>query len=116
MTDRRYTDEEVAAIFERAAKSEPSTSLVPHANSGLTLAALHEIGREAGISAEAISHAAHSLERSRATTSQTMLGLTIGVGQTVEFERPLSDQDWEALVARLRETFNAKGRMSLVSA
>jgi len=37
------------------------------------------------------------------------MGLPIGVGQTVEFDRPLSDSDWEALVADLRTTFAARG-------
>lgn len=111
MTDRRYTDEEVAAIFERAAKSDASTSPVLHDQSGLTLAALQEIGREAGISPEAISRAASSVQQSGRATSERFLGLTVGVAQTAEFDRPFSDQEWEALVGRLRDNFNAKGRI-----
>ena len=37
------------------------------------------------------------------------MGLPIGVGRTVELDRPLSDSDWERLVADLRETFEARG-------
>jgi hypothetical protein len=37
------------------------------------------------------------------------MGLPIGVGRTVEFDRPLSDSDWERLVADLRTTFDARG-------
>jgi len=37
------------------------------------------------------------------------MGLPIGVGRTVEFDRPLSDSDWEGLVADLRTTFEARG-------
>ncbi|MEO5799014.1 MAG: hypothetical protein ABIZ70_14890 [Gemmatimonadales bacterium] len=111
MTERRYTDEEIATIFERAAKSESALSPVPQEANGLTLAALHEIGREAGFSTESISNAARSLDIARGSTSQQMLGLTLGVGETAEFDRPFTDQDWEGLVAQLRDTFNAKGRM-----
>jgi hypothetical protein len=42
-------------------------------------------------------------------TSRRFMGLPIGVGRTVEFDRPLSDSDWERLVADLRETFEARG-------
>ncbi|MES2306338.1 MAG: hypothetical protein V4558_12560 [Gemmatimonadota bacterium] len=111
MSERRYTDEEIATIFERAAKSESALSPVPQEANGLTLAALHEIGREAGFSPEAISHAARSLDVARGSTSQQLLGLTLGVGETAEFDRPFTDDDWGRLVAHLRDTFNAKGRM-----
>ncbi|MEO8622509.1 MAG: hypothetical protein ABI625_15665, partial [bacterium] len=65
--------------------------------------------REVGISAESISLAARSLDQAPQPTSTTFLGLPIGVGQTVEFDRPLSDSDWERLVGDLRTTFNARG-------
>ncbi len=109
MTDRRYTDEEVAAIFQRAAETEHTAFAVPAECKGLTLAALQDIGREVGISAESIAHAARSLEQAGHPASQRFLGLPIGVGRTVEFDRPLSDADWERLVADLRETFQARG-------
>jgi hypothetical protein len=38
-----------------------------------------------------------------------MLGLPIGVGRSVEFQRKLTDAEWEALVSDLRTTFNARG-------
>lgn len=107
MTERRYTDDEVAAIFARAAESEQAAP--PAAGQGLTLAALQEIGREVGIPAESIALAARSLDQTGRPASQTFLGLPIGVGRTVEFDRPLSDADWEGLVGDLRETFAARG-------
>jgi hypothetical protein len=76
---------------------------------GLTLASLLEIGREVGISPALISQAARSLEMAGKPTSRTFLGLPVGVGRTIEFDRPLSDSDWERLVADLRETFEARG-------
>ena len=109
MSERRYTDEEVAAIFERAAETDHTTLPVSAVGKGLTLAALQEIGQEVGISPALISHAARSLETAGKPTSRTFMGLPIGVGRTVELDRPLSDSDWERLVADLRETFEARG-------
>lgn len=109
MSERRYTDEEVAAIFARASETEPAPLPLPAEGKGLTLAALQEIGREVGMAPEAISQAARSLETARPPVPLRFMGLTIGVGQTVEFDRPLTDSDWERLVGDLRETFEARG-------
>jgi len=109
MRERRYNDEEVAAIFERASKTEHAALPLSPESKGLTLAALQDIGREVGISPESISLAARSLDHAGRVASRTFMGLPIGVGRTVEFDRPLSDADWEGLVADLRTTFEARG-------
>ncbi len=109
MAERQYDDEEVAAIFKRAAESEHSVLPTPAEGKGLTLAALQDIGREVGIPPEAIATAARSLEQGGRPASRRFLGLTIGVGRTIEFDHPLSDAEWERLVADLRETFDARG-------
>jgi hypothetical protein len=109
MAERQYTDEEAAAIFERASEAEHTGLARPVEGKGLTLAALQEIGREVGISPESISLAARSLDQGGRVVSRTFMGLPIGVGRTVEFDQPLSDGDWEALVADLRTTFEARG-------
>jgi hypothetical protein len=111
MSERRYTDEEVAAIFKQAAETESAVSPLPAEGNGTTLAALQEIGREVGISPEAISHAAQSLERAGKPVGRTLMGFPIGVGRTVELDRPLTDAEWESLVGDLRETFSARGRV-----
>lgn len=109
MSERQYNDEEVAAIFERAAETEHASLRVPAEGKGLTLAALQDIGREVGMSPESIALAARSLDQAGRPASRTFMGLPIGVGRTVEFDRPLSDADWEGLVADLRDTFEARG-------
>src|ERR1044071_7407062 len=109
MSERQYKDEEVAAIFERASETEQSGLPRPADGKGLTLAALQDIGREVGISPEAIALAARSLDQDGRPALQRFMGLPIGVGRTVEFDRPLSDSDWERLVADLRTTFRARG-------
>ena len=109
MTERRYTDDEVAAIFERASKTEHAALPVAAEQAGMTLAALQEIGQEVGIAPEMIARAARSLDVVGTTASRTYLGLPIGVGRVIEFDRPLSETDWERLVGDLRETFGARG-------
>ncbi|MGD0993851.1 MAG: hypothetical protein ABR998_15420 [Gemmatimonadales bacterium] len=109
MAERQYDDDEVAAIFKRAADSEHSVLPAPAEGKGLTLAALQDIGRDVGIPAEAIANAARALEQGGRPASRRFLGLPIGVGRTVELDQPLSDADWERLVADLRETFQAAG-------
>lgn len=109
MSERQYNDDEVALIFERAAETEHTALRMPAEGKGLTLAALQDIGREVGMSPEAIALAARSLDQAGRPASRTFMGLPIGVGRTVEFDRPLSDADWERLVGDLRETFEARG-------
>jgi hypothetical protein len=112
MSDRRYNEEEVALIFERATDAEPVIRRQIASGSGMTLAELQDIGREVGISPEAVAHAAGSLVHvARPAPSRTFLGLPIGVGRTVELGRRLSDEEWERLVVDLRETFDARGRV-----
>lgn len=111
MAERQYSDEEVAAIFEQASRTEQTALPVAAEGEGLTLAALQSIGHEVGISPEAISRAALSLDQARGSSSRTFLGLPVGVRRTVEFDRPLADSDWERLVTDLRETFEARGTL-----
>jgi len=109
MTDRRYNDKEIAAIF-RAATEGPLSPLrqVPP-EEGLTLADLQAIGREVGISPAAVAQAAQALDIRRETAARTFFGLPIGVARTVNLNRRLTDPEWERLVVQLREVFNARG-------
>jgi hypothetical protein len=109
MSERQFSEEEVAEIFRQASESENLAAV--SSGRGMTLAALQEIGREAGLSPEAIARAALSLDRTPPIQArpQTLLGLPIAVGQTIEIDRPFTEADWERLVADLRSTFNARG-------
>ena len=111
MTERRYNEAEVEAIFARATKAAETESAHPQLPSGegMTLGQLQEIGREVGLTPEDVANAAMSLDRAGRQTSRRMLGLTVGVGRTVDLGRKLSDDEWERLVVDLRETFDAKG-------
>ena len=114
MSERRYTEEEVSRIFQLAseAQEEARKQLTTGEHEGMTLAELQEIGHEVGLSTELVAGAARSLDRPSIETRRRLLGFTIGVGRTVELERRLSDEEWEHLVVELRETFDARGRVS----
>ena len=110
MTDRRYSDEEVAEIFERAAETEQqSRQQLPARSEGLSLTELQKIGQEAGIAPEAVAQAARSLDQPRQPETPVFLGLPVGAARTVRLERRMTDEEWDRLVVDLRETFNARG-------
>jgi hypothetical protein len=110
MADRRYDDKEIAAIFRAATEGAQSSPREVPRDEGLTLADLQAIGREVGISSEAVARAAHALDVGGGAVSRTLLGLPIGVARTVNLNRRLTEEEWERLVVQLREVFNARGR------
>lgn len=107
MTEKRFTEEEAAAIFERAAHTEVA---VTHRGSseGMTLPELQEAGREAGLAPELIARAAAELESIPASTGRRF-GLPVRVGHDVALSRPLTEAEWEQLVVDCRRTFDAEG-------
>ena len=109
MAERRYTEEEVSAIFERAAEAQQAVRRALPPGEGMTLADLRAIGREVGIPAELVDQAAASVDQRGRDASRTLLGLPVGVGRTVDLSRRLGDDEWERLVVDLRETFDARG-------
>src|SRR6058998_2730302 len=111
MADRRYNDKEIAAIFRAAAEEGTQSPQREVArDEGLTLAELQAIGSEVGIPSDAVAQAARAVDVRLGAASRTFFGLPIGVAQTVNLNRRLTDEEWERLVVQLREVFNARGR------
>lgn len=111
-TERRYSEEEVAAIFERAADAQETAQRGRGASEGLTLAELQEIGTSVGITPAFIARAATTVDYAPSDTRRTtVLGLPLGVERTVELPGTLSDDAWEHLVVDLRTTFRASGTL-----
>lgn len=110
MTDRRYSEEEVAAIFRAAAEQPPAAEEEVPAAEGLTLVQLQAIGREVGLTPEAIAQAAQAVEM-QPIRARTFLGLPLAVNHTVQLQRRLSEDEWDRLVVQLREVFGARGRI-----
>lgn len=110
--ERRYTDDEVAAIFEAAStpvtpREEPADST---SRRGLTLAQLQEVGREVGIAPEQIAQAAAALDRRQPPLPRrTDFGMPVSASHIVEIPRPLTDREWSVVLADLRATFRAWG-------
>lgn len=116
MTDeRRYSEQEVSAIFEQATEVQQASrsQLVP--TEGMTLSELQEVGQEVGISPEAVARAATALDRPRQglPSRKKYLGLPIGVSKTVDLGRTMTDAEWDRLVVDLRETFDARGTVKV---
>ena len=112
MSERRYSEEEVAQIFERATEAQKASLPASRPAEGLTLRELQEVGRDVGLPAELVAQAAKSLEMQPQAHGRKLLGLPVGVGRSVELGRPLTESEWHRLVADLRETFDARGRLS----
>ncbi len=113
--ERRYDEEEMALILERALTSDQE--LAPAAApEGMTLADIQDIAAEVGIPPERISRAAQAVSaesRSVAPVAPaTLLGAPRSVSRTVQIERALTDDEWMRLVAELRQTFAASGSES----
>ncbi len=110
MSERRYSEQEIAAIFRAAAEQPETTEPETAAADGLTLAQLQSIGREVGLSPEAIARAAHGVDL-RPVQARSFLGFPLAVTHTVQLQRHLTDDDWDRLVVQLREVFGARGRV-----
>ncbi|HYR08391.1 MAG TPA: hypothetical protein VEQ60_11500 [Longimicrobium sp.] len=110
LDERTYREDEVAEIFEAAARPVSGRSTLARPE-GFTLAELQAIGSEAGLSPERIAEAAAAVELRRGAVRQKDLGMPVSVGRTVDLPRAPTDREWEMIVADLRETFGARGRL-----
>lgn len=116
MTDeRRYGDDEVREIFDRASRGGEARGTDPVDEHGLTLAELQDVGRQVGLEPARIAEAAAALERRpEPVPARTLMGRPVSVGRIVELPRAPTDHEWEQIVAELRATFGAKGRTAWV--
>lgn len=110
MSERRYSDAEVTEILRRATVPRPEGPDALVQQDGMTLGQLETIAREAGIEPERVAAAARELDIPRDTPKQAV-GVAVSVSRSVELSRKLSDAEWEFLVTRLRETFDAPGKL-----
>lgn len=118
MTERRYSEAEMAEIFERAtrdarAPGDDGEGLALNRAEGLTLAQLQEIAREVGISPEAVARSAAALElrSGQGDAVRRVMGAPLGVSRSVSLPGPVTDEAWQRTVALLRDTFDANGKV-----
>ena len=108
---RRYTEKEIAQIFEEATRAQNETDEKRGALQGLSLEELKQIGASTGIDPKHIARAAAGLyKQPHVFPVKKHLGIPIGVSRSIELPNTFSDQDWEQLVVDLRRTFKAKGK------
>src|SRR5687767_6128512 len=104
MSERRFSEKEVAAIFQRATEAPSSHRSTITSSEGMTLAELQAIGREVGIAPEVVAQAAKDLTLAGTETSKRFVGIPIAVGRSVDLDRKVSDSEWEQIVVDLRHT------------
>ncbi len=110
MSDRLYSDDEVSEILRRATVPRPDARGQLVREDGMTLAQLEAIAREAGIEPERVAAAARELDTPSAAPRK-VIGVPVSVARSVELPRRLTEAEWEHLVTRLRETFDASGKL-----
>jgi hypothetical protein len=112
MPERRYRDDEVRRILELATRPESEALARPESTAdGLTLAEIRGIAAEVGVAPEAVNSAALALDDDARAPARRSFGLPIEVRRTIPLPRALTDREWERLVAELRATFGARGRL-----
>lgn len=112
MTERRYDEDEVRAIFDAAAKAVARRPDRDDRADGLSLAELKRIGEEVGLPPARVEEAARALDHAPSGPRFVRdFGLPVGVGRTVELPREPTDREWERIVGLARRTFDAKGKV-----
>jgi hypothetical protein len=114
----RYSEQEIQAIFRRAAERQQATDAKAPRN-GLTLDELKAIGGESGIDPAHIEAAARDIKQ-KADESPALTGIerVYGRSATAHAERVLpgrmDDLTWGQAVEVLRSTFNTRGQAEAI--
>ena len=113
---RRYDDEQVREIIRLAAEADAASSAGAAgagSGDGMTLAQIQDIAREVGLDPVLVARAAAQVGGGGvdADPGRRTLGIPISVGHVVELPARLSDAEWDQMVVRFRETFNARGKV-----
>ena len=112
---RRFDDQEVSRILERAAELQHREPLAPLESSGMTLAELEQVASEAGIDPQHVRNAAAALERDAPPPGLSGTGL-LGAPLHLELERTVDGEItpgvYEELAETIRNTLSAPGHVS----
>lgn len=113
--ERRYSEAELHAIFERAAERQEEARRAEAASRGaLTLAELQEIGAASGIDPAHVAAAAAELHRAPPDDVDTFLGAPTEVEVTRLLPGGVSDEAWAQMVAEVRRTFDEDGSIGQI--
>lgn len=112
---RRFDDEEVSRILERAAELQHHSPLAPRETSGMTLAELEQVALEAGIDPQHVRDAAAALEREVPATlsgGRALLGAPIRLELERAVDGEIAPAAYEALAETIRQTISTPGYVS----
>ena len=117
--ERRFTEDEVAQIIERATRVDGEADRIGSGDDGeprrpgMTLAEIQRIGREVGISDDAIASSARALvyRSEEPEVNRRWMGVPVGVAGAAELPRRLTEEEWAQLVALIRDRFSAHGKL-----
>ncbi|HET6764764.1 MAG TPA: hypothetical protein VFH27_13860 [Longimicrobiaceae bacterium] len=113
MTEQRtYSEDEIREIVALATRRESTPAPAAPAG-GLTLAEIQDVGREVGLDPADVASAAAALDvRTSTLPVRTTLGAPVEVMRMVPLPRAPTDLEWGQIVAELRTTFAARGRVA----
>jgi hypothetical protein len=113
---RTYSQDEVREIIRRAAESTAEREKLQSDDSGLTMGDLADLATATGIDPRIMMDAARSLDREvEESFEKRLLGMKISAAHAIRVEGPFTGEDWQALVADCRSTFEAKGKVNETS-
>lgn len=107
MPEKTYTDREIAAIIEQAARIQQTAPEGRAGSGGLTLAELQEVGAAAGIAPAFVAEAAAAVEVG-GTGVEKRPGRLV-VRRTRKLAAPVGEEQWATMIAALRRRFGQTG-------
>ena len=109
-SQRRFKEEEIAKIFEKATRAQNAANEEGGTDEGLSLEELKHIGESTGINPAFILQAIADLDKDASLFSiQKHMGFSYGITRSVKLPASFSERDWERLVVDFRKTFNHRG-------
>lgn len=109
MSDRRFTDKEVALILRRASELEDSRGEGSVPGRGLSLTDLQEIAAEAGINPDLIGRAVAELEDRRSLDPVSLLGPTTVSREVRAVADPVSEETLAELIRIIDQEVKDQG-------
>jgi len=107
MTERRYSDEEVAEILKLAVES--GGALVHRGADGLSLAEIQAIAEEVGIDTTRVESAALSLDVAESQRSVPILGTPYAPQYETRVPGTMSEEDFPEVLATIRRVMGRHG-------
>jgi len=108
--DRKYTEQEVAEILEKAVEGDAVKALA-HSD-GMSLTELKSIGAEVGIDPGRIENAAHSLVRAPESKANPLLGAPTAIDYEVRVPGEIPEHLTPEVIALVRRATGKPGKLS----